>query len=960
MQKSNPAEEPERSSFVRQRRRRQRGRKACVSSSCAKRKESKKVRKSTIRTLAYGLAAVVAFSTLAPAGSARAEGGSKVAEAGESNILPGLEEAEENTLYLTADMADKGQIIISGGAYDRIVIPKEIGQVKITFDESEVGELIVESGSRASVLLRATTAAKVTVEEPKLKEIDWVELKHLLADEQTSGQAIQYYMRLQEENTRYLNSSPRITTAKGAVINSLIASAGVSMDLKNAEVGSLSVKTGEKLTRAEIAVEGYYGDIAYTGNDRFGIVSLKLKNSEIGRMSVSEACGNNYLLVSGKDSFADNIEVAGNAKVSLNIPADDLTVTADAGDARVDILNKIDSMNVAADNAKIEIAPIGSVESAEVSGNEVSIGGSGTLGKADVTGESAHISTNGTTVKGENTYTPPVYTAPVVTVAPTPGTEPTTKPTPTPLPEIKPPVPATGSAFVYWVNAGLEDHAMDWEDVALEAAMREITGIADGPVMLSQVWEIAELDLNSKGIGNISALAELKNLTDLNLSYNREISDISALSELTNLMKLDLKTNKISDIRALLGLTNLTYVNLSDNKISDIRALAWLTNLEHLELWCYDISNIDALSELTNLTYLELGANRQISDISALEKLTNLTHLGLSSNTQISDISVLKKLTNLTYLDLDGTNLSDISALAGLTNLTRLYLQEYKFSDISALSGLTNLRSLYLAPDGWRIWPGKISDYLRTGISDISMLERLTKLETLVCGYSQISDISVLSKLTNLSYLNLNDTKIEDISVLSELTNLSRLSLKNNSIRDISALSKLQNLREVNLSGNNISDIRALSGLRLHKSYYSTFVKWDDAGLEDHEMLWKDDALEAAMSRITGITDRPIMLSDVWEIKFLNLRVWNKEGKITNISALSELVNLTELALSDNAILDITVLSELKNLHFLWLDNNKISDVTALSELKNLECVYLQNNPITDYSPVDHVKDVQK
>lgn len=42
---------------------------------------------------------------------------------------------------------------------------------------------------------------------------------------------------------------------------------------------------------------------------------------------------------------------------------------------------------------------------------------------------------------------------------------------------------------------------------------------------------------------------------------------------------------------------------------------------------------------------------------------------------------------------------------------------------------------------------------------------------------------------------------------------------------------------------------------------------------------------------------------------------------------------MTELALSDNAILDIT----------------------ALSELKNLEYVSLWSNPIDDYSPVDHV-----
>lgn len=429
------------------------------------------MRKTTVRAPACSLAAVVAFSAIVPAKTANAQkevpgAAAKAAGSGTSSDTgegSSLSASDENTLYLTADMADKGQIMISGGTYDRIIVPKEIGSIKITFDKSEVGELVVESGSTASILLRATTTEKVTVEEPKLKEIDWTELRQLLVDAATSQQAIEYYTQVQEENARYSRQSPRITTDKGAVINSLTAGAGVSLNLKNGEVGSLSVKTGAKLTRAEIAVEGYHGDIAYTGSDSFGIVSLKLTNSEVGRMTVSETCENNYLLVSGRESSEDNIEVAGKAKVSLNIPADGLTITAAAEDARVDVLNKVDNMSVAADNAKIEIAPIGSVASAEVSGNKVNIGGSGTLGKADITGKSASVSTNGTSVRGENIYTPPIYTAPVVTVAPTakPTPAPGTDPTPTPLPEIKPPVPATGSAFVYWVDAGLEDHAMD-------------------------------------------------------------------------------------------------------------------------------------------------------------------------------------------------------------------------------------------------------------------------------------------------------------------------------------------------------------------------------------------------------------------------------------------------------------------------------------------------------------------
>lgn len=110
--------------------------------------------------------------------------------------------------------------------------------------------------------------------------------------------------------------------------------------------------------------------------------------------------------------------------------------------------------------------------------------------------------------------------------------------------------------------------------------MREITGIADGPVMLSKVWEITELNLRSKGIGNISALAEMKNLAELNLAWNREISDISALSGLTNLTNLDLGGNKISDISALSELKNLEHVNLRNNPITDYSPVDHVRDVE--------------------------------------------------------------------------------------------------------------------------------------------------------------------------------------------------------------------------------------------------------------------------------------------------------------------------------------------------------------------------------------------
>lgn len=84
-----------------------------------------------------------------------------------------------------------------------------------------------------------------------------------------------------------------------------------------------------------------------------------------------------------------------------------------------------------------------------------------------------------------------------------------------------------------------------------------------------------------------------------------------------------------------------------------------------------------------------------------------------------------------------------------------------------------------------------------------------------------------------------------------------------------------------------------------------------EAGLADHAMDWKDAALAAAMARLTGITDRDIMLSDVWELKSLAL------------------------------------------------GSNQISDVSALGSLTRLEYLRLGGNQISDYSPVEFVPGLQ-
>lgn len=159
--------------------------------------------------------------------------------------------------------------------------------------------------------------------------------------------------------------------------------------------------------------------------------------------------------------------------------------------------------------------------------------------------------------------------------------------------------------FVSWENAGLQDHPMDWKDETLEIKMQDITGIYGRDIMLSDVWELTELDLSYYTGKEI------------------QISDITALGELKNLRNLDLFGNNIYDIQPLSGLVNLELLNLSLNHVSDVTPLQNLTKLFNLELPGNEITNVEPLANLKNLTVVDLLGN-PVTDYSSLSFVTCL------------------------------------------------------------------------------------------------------------------------------------------------------------------------------------------------------------------------------------------------------------------------------------------------------------------------------------------------
>ncbi len=156
-------------------------------------------------------------------------------------------------------------------------------------------------------------------------------------------------------------------------------------------------------------------------------------------------------------------------------------------------------------------------------------------------------------------------------------------------------------------------------DSDLENAVREQLGKTTGDITPEDMAGLTWLDVDSKGITDLSGLEHAVNLELLSFGHN-QVDDISPLAGLTNLVWLGFGMNHVSDISPLAGLTNLEVLHFESNHVSDISPLAKLTNLDFLWFGMNQVSDISPLAGLTSLSELYLEWNR-VTDISPL--LTN-------------------------------------------------------------------------------------------------------------------------------------------------------------------------------------------------------------------------------------------------------------------------------------------------------------------------------------------------
>ncbi len=221
--------------------------------------------------------------------------------------------------------------------------------------------------------------------------------------------------------------------------------------------------------------------------------------------------------------------------------------------------------------------------------------------------------------------------------------------------------------------------------------------------------------------------------------------------------------------------------------------------------------------EMQALTSLHVDGS-DIHQLAGIEEATNLQGFS-ASDTSISDLTPLAGLKILRFLNLNNTNVSDLTPLAGLTNLHSL---NFAYTSVSNLKPLANLpiRDIFMVDTPVNDLTGietltQLESILAwgTSISDLTPLAGLTKLRTVNFAFANVTDLKPLANLTKLTELRLTENRISDISVLENLTQLKWLALEGNVISDASALENLTQLKWLGIQKNLISDFSPLEAL---------------------------------------------------------------------------------------------------------------------------------------------------
>ncbi|MDF2700547.1 MAG: putative peptidase [Haloplasmataceae bacterium] len=385
-------------------------------------------------------------------------------------------------------------------------------------------------------------------------------------------------------------------------------------------------------------------------------------------------------------------------------------------------------------------------------------------------------------------------------------------------------------------------------DDALEQAIRNILGYTNEPITLQDVQNITSLDLNDSNISHLSGLEYFTNVNTLNLS-NNNIVNISVLQEMYINGAFSTMPFGFYHIYLLGNPLDLT----EGSEVYQI-LIQLTSNFVLIDIF-EDLLNEDEGNDIDHASLIEIGEEKTFyihypNDIDCFKiVLAQYSNLSIyTSSNLITVIEVVDEMGNIIQSKILGG--IDFNARLNITLTSGTYyilithfslpitdmFGEYKLTVeySNSTNGIhfddPNLEAAIREELNEPIEAITEEDLLTIGsidlsnknITDLSGIDYLKNMTTLILSSNSITDLTPISQLTHLKYLILDNNEIIDISPLSLLINLKLLTLSNNLISDISPLVQLNKLELLMLSDNKITDIGVL--LTMHENGSFTYT----------------------------------------------------------------------------------------------------------------------------------------
>ena len=489
------------------------------------------------------------------------------------------------------------------------------------------------------------------------------------------------------------------------------------------------------------------------------------------------------------------------------------------------------------------------------------------------------------------------------------------------------------------------------------------------------------------------AVAQVVNIPDANLRARVEAflskypNEIITVSDMKTLILLSAVNADIRDLTGLEHATNLLWLELYDNAISDITPLVFLPRLSGLYL---DNNPLSAESVDTHVPELfargvdvsyTLPSDLNRDGMVNIQDLVSVTqHFGSSGNltadvtgdgvvdirdlTQVAGDIGVRLVVNPATTDAMDTAPSE-APVRDEAFIFRKFLEQLLSDWKAAVPSIVYDETIFqtpgkgfqvpnrgahygFRPSRWKVLGIFVPDVLfNASVQQVNRFSReynLTEEEFInLLRNLQYARILVLDPLRHVVYMPDENLRKVVVAKINELgISLGPINRPKEPSDPIYA-GEMWRIEELRAEAAGIEDLTGLEyATDLNTLLLGNIAAWN----------WEENVGPEMPNKISDLTP----LEELTNLTFLNLNL----NRISRIASLENLTNLTILDITHNWVEDLTPLRNLTNLRALFLTGNEITNIGPLARLTNLEQLETPINKISDLTPLGNLTNLKQ